>query len=106
MFGEALQAARAISDEGAPATALSALAKRVPEALFGEAVQAARAIADEDERATALAALAEALPDPVREDAYMQAAGHPCDIRTGPACRGASYLPPKFGRWGAGSVRP
>jgi hypothetical protein len=59
---EALQAARAILDEGTRSGALAALAPQLPagqrEAVLAEAVQAARALGDEWARAEALAALA------------------------------------------------
>ena len=59
MLGEALEAARAIEDEGSRSAALAALAPRLAElGQPAEALEAARAIGDEGSRSEALAGLA------------------------------------------------
>jgi hypothetical protein len=68
VLAEALQAARAIGDEGARSRALAALAPHLPEGLLAEALQAARAIGDEGARSGALAALAPHLATLPRPD--------------------------------------
>ncbi len=60
---EALEAARAIGDEGSRSEALAALAPHLTEPLLGEALEAARAIGDEGDRSAALAALAPRLAE-------------------------------------------
>ena len=73
---QALEAARAIGDEGSRARALAALAPHLtpPSATRpGQALEAARAIGDEGSRARALAALAPHLTPPERDQALRQA---------------------------------
>jgi hypothetical protein len=60
---DALEAARAISDDSARADALAALAPHLPEALLRDALETVRAISDDSARARALACLAPHLPE-------------------------------------------
>src|SRR5208337_3794242 len=64
-LNQALEAARAIGDEGSRVEALAALAPHLTPPLLGPALEAARAIGDEVSRARALAALAPHLTPPL-----------------------------------------
>ena len=73
LLEQALEAARAIGDEGWRARALAALAPYLTPPLLEQALAAARAIGDEGWRARALAALAPHLTPPERDQALRQA---------------------------------
>ena len=68
-LSQALEAARAIGDEGSRAEVLAALAPHLTPPLLGQALEAARAIGEEGLRARALAALAPHLTPPERDQA-------------------------------------
>ena len=72
-LSQALEAARAIGDEGSRAEALAALAPHLTPPLLGPALEAARAIGAVGSRAEALAALAPHLTPPERDQALSQA---------------------------------
>ncbi len=73
LLAAALEAARAIEDEGPRAHALGALAPHLTPPLLAAALEAARAIEDEGPRAHALGALVPHLPPGEREPVLRQA---------------------------------
>ncbi|BAY43590.1 regulatory protein [Scytonema sp. HK-05] len=72
-LSKALAAAKLIQDERYRATALAALADKLPRDLLPEALAAAKLIQDERYRATALAALADKLPRDLLPEALAAA---------------------------------
>ena len=73
LLAQALDAARALTGQGARAEALGALAPRLPEGLLAQALDAARAIHGEYARARVLGALAPELPEPQQAGVYAEA---------------------------------